>query len=78
MWIRNVKARRRGVQIERDRGLVWKAKVDAGIIERKGNWQHSCQHVFPGHERLAAPNRDYAHPLGSPSNEQIGQKERVG
>lgn len=37
--------------------------------ERKGSWQHSRQCVFPGHERLAAPNWDYPLPLGIPSDE---------
>lgn len=44
--------------------------------ERKGSWQHSRQCVFPGHERLAAPNWDYPLPLGIPSDEQRRQKGR--
>ena len=46
--------------------------------ERKESWQHSRQRVFPGHERLAAPNWDYPPPLGSPPDEQRRQKERRG
>lgn len=47
-------------------------------VERKKNWQHSNQCVFPGHKRLAAPNRDYPPPLGSPCDEQQRQNKRCG
>lgn len=54
--------------------LGW--ETEAGIHgEVTGTWQQSRQAVFPGHERLAAPNWDYPPPLGSPSNEL---KERCG
>lgn len=36
----------------------------------KESWQRSRQRrVFPGHERLAAPNWDYPPPLGRASDE---------
>lgn len=53
-------------------------KVMQVSAERKGSWQHSRQCVFPGHERLAAPNWDYPLPLGIPSDEQRKQKGRCG
>lgn len=45
--------------------------------ERKEGWKRShYERVFPGHERLAAPNWDYPAPLGSPSCEHRRQKAR--
>lgn len=63
---------------EKERGRDKPGKLMQVSVERKRSWQHSRQRVFPGHERLAAPNWDYSQPLGSPSDEQRRQRERCG